>query len=172
MFEFILTSHISRYPEMKIQDVYKLIHQASMGSEHAISDLGEARTWLEQELNELGEGPQEPVKDPISVDENILRVHLRPYMTAGGKPEALLEAFIRTAKESQGDTHLLEQYWDVAAQLAKESKLPFPASEMEIFFESLKAQGFPAMHHSLGYKRKYRPAYRVVKADFLPQCSH
>jgi len=171
MIEFILTSHISRYPEMKIWDVYKLIHQASMGSEHAISDPGEVRAWLEQELNELGEGPQEQVRDPISVDGNILRVHLRPYMTAGGKPEALLEAFIRTAKEFQGDAHLLEQYWDVAVQLAKESKLPFPASEMESFFDSLKTQGFPAVHHSLDYKRRYRPAYRVVKAEFLPRFS-
>ena len=167
MFETIIISHIGRYPEMKMQDVYKLIHQASMGSEHAIPSLDDVRTWLEHELNELGEGPQEPVKDPISIDGKILRVHLRPYIAAGGKPEALLEAFIRTAKEFQGDTHLLEQYWDIALQLAKEHKLPFPASDMNSFFEPLKTQNFPAVHHSLVYKKKYLPAYRVVKADFL-----
>jgi hypothetical protein len=168
MFESVLSSHISRYPEMKIQDVYKLIYQAAMGSEHAISNLGEARAWLERELNELGEGGQEPIKDLISVDGNILRVHLRSYIAANGNLETLLKAFVRTAKEFQGDTHRLEQYRGIALQLAKENELPFHASELESYFDALKTQGYPAVHHSLEYKKKYSPAYRVVKADFLP----
>lgn len=167
LFESILLSHIVRYPEMKIMDVYKLIHQASMGSEHIVSRLDSVRAWLERELNELGEGPREPVKDPISSDGKILRIHLRSYIAAGGTTEELLKAFIRTAEEFHGDARLLEHYWDIALQLAKENKLPFLASEMKIFFEPLKTQSFPAVHHSTEYKKRYLPAYRVVKENFF-----
>jgi hypothetical protein len=35
MIETVLHSHIARYPALQIQDLYKLLHQAAMGSEHA-----------------------------------------------------------------------------------------------------------------------------------------
>ena len=36
--DIVLPAHFSRYPAMKIQDIYKLIHQAALGSEHAVSN--------------------------------------------------------------------------------------------------------------------------------------
>jgi len=88
---------------MQIQDVYKLLHQAAMGSEHAVSNPESARGWLIRELAEMGEGVPEPLIDPISPDDEIVRVHMRPYVAAGYDPDLLLDAFIRTANEYRGD---------------------------------------------------------------------
>jgi hypothetical protein len=147
---------------MQIQDVYKLIHQAALGSEHTISSHEDARTWMERELAEMSAGHDEPVIDPISDDGQILRVHLRPFIVQGGDPETLLNAFIRTANEYRGDVQTLKNYWNIAASLGY-----FPAAEMEDFIQSMQAQGYPAVHHSPEYERLYRPAYRVVWRKFL-----
>src|SRR5262249_47815609 len=67
-----LTAHpLRRYPRMELADVYKLLHQAAMGSGHAIEDPAEARAKLEEELTHLGEGPDDPVADPISPDGKV-----------------------------------------------------------------------------------------------------
>jgi len=156
IFETILRDHFARYPAIQVQDVYKLIHQAALGSEHAIADPKSAREWMERELAEMGPGPDEPVVDPISGDGEIVRVHLRPFIAGGGDSDALLDAFIRTANEFGGDKSMLESYWKIAMSMH------FSHAEMDAFIEPLRAQDYPAVHHSEAYEREYRPAYRVV----------
>jgi len=40
----ILAAHVKRYPRLGIQDLYKLVYQGAMGSEHASSDPAQMRT--------------------------------------------------------------------------------------------------------------------------------
>ena len=120
-FETILREHFARYPSMQIQDVYKLIHQAALGSEHAISRSESARKWMERELAEMGEGSDEPAVDPISEDGQIVRVHLGPFVAQGGNPETLLDAFIRTANEYRGEVQVLKNNWKIAAGIGNYS---------------------------------------------------
>jgi len=147
---------------MQIRDVYKLVHQSALGSEHAISSLESARNWMERELAEMGEGTDEAVLDPISEDGQIVRVHLRSFVAGDGDPEALLDAFIRTANEFHGDVRILKNYWDIATCIGYYSH-----AEMDDFIQSMQAQDYPAVHHSPEYERLYRPAYRVVWRKFV-----
>jgi hypothetical protein len=160
--EAVLTDHAARYPAMQMQDLYKLIYQAALGCEHAISDLQAARKWLEREIAETEPDSSEPVLDPISDDGQIVRVHLQPFLAAGGRPEALLQAFIRTASEYRGDVKVLEHHWNIAAGLGV-----YPAAEMSAFIQSMKKLAYPVVHHSPEYRHLYRPAYRVVWVRFL-----
>ena len=162
MFEPVLRNHLARYPAMQIRDVYKLIHQAAMGSEHAVSNIEGVRKWMERELAEIGDGIDEPLIDPISEDGQILRVHLRPFVAQGGDPEMLLNAFIRTANEFHGVVDVLKKYWNVATGIDF-----FLSAEMDEFIESMRAKNYPAVHHSPDYERLYRPAYRVVWQKFI-----
>lgn len=160
-FAVILGAHIERYPDMQIQDVYKLMHQAAMGSEHAVESQEYARAWMFRELSEMGVGQMEPVIDRISDD--IVRIHLRPFVAGGGDVEALLTAFIRTANEYRGNFELLESYWENSSHL-----LSYSASEVNAFIKIKRAEGFPAVHHSAVFENNYRPAYRVIWKAFLP----
>lgn len=164
MFEEILRFHLDRYPEMQIQDVYKLLHQAALGSEHAVSKPELARNWLTRELAEMGEGPAEPLIDPISPGGGIVRIHLRSFVAAGYDSDLLLDAFIRTANEYQGEAYLLERYWQAAVEIAT-----FPKLKMNKFFHSMQAKYYPAVHHSSKYENLYRPAYRVVATVCFPE---
>ena len=167
LIESTITSHFTRYPAMQLTDVYKLIHQAAMGSEHAVRDIESARNWLTRELAEMGEGPDEPLREPLSDETGIIRVHLRPYIASGGDPAKLLDAFIRTANQHKGQVGLLETYWQAAVSLAESGQIPFSVDEMRSFIIPLAAQGFPAVHHSSEYQKLYRPAYRVVHGSLL-----
>jgi hypothetical protein len=160
MFESILQSHFNRYPEMQIQDIYKLIHQAALGSEHTVANRHEASTRLEHEIMNMGDEDAEPTIDPISEDRQIVRVHLRPFLVQNGDLETLLTAFIRTANEYRGDEQTLKKYWDIASCSGI-----FPRAAMEDFIQSM--QGYPAVHHSAIYTQRYRPAYRVILQKYL-----
>ncbi len=163
----ILTSHFTRTPAMQPQDVYKLLFQAALGSEHAVDDVQSVRIWLAREVSEMGGGPDDQLFDPISPDGQILRVHLRPYLRSGKDPEALLKAFIHTANEWHASTESLKILGAEAACLLQAGTSPFPLEDFEAFFSRLENQGFPAVHHSEEYIRLYRPAYRVVARQFL-----
>jgi hypothetical protein len=163
----ILRDQIGRYPQMQPVDLYKLLHQASLGSEHAVPGESGVRAWLERELAGLGEGPEEPEIDVIAPGGEIVRVHLRPYLAAGGDPERLLEAFARTAREFVGSKERLRRWGEAAERIAQERLLPFAADELGRLLRDREEEGFPAAHHSRLYQALYRPAYRVVAAAFL-----
>lgn len=165
----ILIDQARRYPRWALEDLYKLVHQAAMGSEHAVTDETHARAWLVRELADLRSGPDEPLLDPISADGLIVRVHLRPFVRVGLDSEALLAAFLRTGKEFRGSTERIEESFSEAGSLAREGLLAFGVADVRGLVARMRAVGFPAVRHSAVFQVEYRPAYRVVARAFLPR---
>ena len=168
-FRQILTSHLTRTPAMQVQDVYKLLHQSVLGSEHAVHDEQAARDGLERELAEMGDGPDDPLFDPLPPDGHMLRVHLRPFHQTGMNPETLLRAYIQTANEWHGSPEKLKEYGLAAAQLVKAETGFIRLAETKAFFAKMETQDFPAIHHSEIYKLLYRPSYWVVASQFMKE---
>jgi hypothetical protein len=164
----IAMNQLERYPLLEVRDLYKLAYQAALGSEHAVSDPAAARAWLEEEIDALGPGPPDPQFDPISPDGAVLRVHLRPFLAEGGDPERLLQAFLESANAHDGSLERLQIYWRWSIELAAQGFIPLEPGEMEAFFEAMRAESFPAVHHSQTFEQAYHPAYRVVLADIFP----
>jgi hypothetical protein len=164
----LLGQHLQRYPHLELADIYKLLHQAAMGPGHAVSGLAAARTWLETEAAGLGDGPDDPIADPISPDGRLARVHLRPYVAAGYGLEQLAEAFVETAQTYARAPDKLVKFCGCLGDLAAAGGIPFAREEVERYFESIAAQGYPVVHHSPTYRDEYRPAYRVVALETLP----
>jgi len=164
----ILIAHATRYPHWALDDLYKLIHQAALGSEHAVSDEAHARERLTQELAGLGPGLEELLIDPISPASDVVRVHLRPFVRLRLEGEQLLDAFIRTAREFHGSADRVVEYANTAADLAREGLLRFDGDGVTEFVARMKEAGFPAVHHSPAFEAEYRPAYRVVARHKLP----
>ena len=163
----IVINHLARYPAMTIQDIYKLVYQGCFGSEHAVVDRAQAQKWLIQEIRELGNGPDEPIIDPISPDGHIVRVHLRPFLSSGGKPDQLLEAFLRTAREHVGGQETMTKYWESTSGIIGTSELPFSAEDLQEFGLKMQELNYPSTHHSEQFRQIYRPAYRVIDKAFL-----
>ncbi len=164
----LLAHHFQRYPRMELADVYKLLHQAAMGPGHAIDDPRSARDKLEAELAQLGEGPDEPIADPISPDGKLARIHLRPYLAAGHSASILFDAFVQTGHSHPATPERLEKFCACLGDLAGSGGIPFPRDEVERYVRAIAGRAYPVMHHSDAYRAAYHPAYRVVGLDLLP----
>jgi hypothetical protein len=165
----ILINHGQRYPYWAIEDLYKLIYQAAMGNEHAVTEENRVQDLLSQEIAGLIDGPVEPLIDPISADHRIVRVHLRPFIDLGLNQGVLVNAFIMTARHFPGSLNSLSEYARIALQLTQEGVLPFAAEQFSGYIADQRAKSYPPVHHSPLYTEKYRPAYRIVARETLPK---
>lgn len=167
-FQQIVMEHARRYPGWLAPDLYKLIHQAALGSGHALNEREEARTRLEQEIASLGDGPGEPLLDTISPDAKLLRVHLRPLVLQGLAPDALLEAFLNTANLFRGERRVLLANIVQAIELTDNDLIHIRLHDFTRYLKLVSSAGYPAVHHSEEFTLAYRPAYRVVAREYLP----
>jgi hypothetical protein len=163
----LLASHLQRYPQMELEDIYKLLHQAAMGPEHALHDASAVRARLLTEAQALGTGPDDPILDPISPDGRLARVHLRAYLAQGKALDDLANAFIQTAAACPPAPDKLAKFCDCLGDLAAVGGIPFERVPVERFFGELQQRGYPAIRHSDTYRTRYRPAYRVVAVELL-----
>lgn len=161
-FRNIMDHQLVLYPEMEIQDLYKLVYQGVMGSGHAISSEESAENWLREEIvSSTCSGIMEELYEEISPDGRVLRVNLRPYMAAGGDTDRLLTAFIRTGREYRGSNEELVYWWEFLSGL--QSK--FTKEQLAEYMDDRQREYFPAVHHSEKYRQLYFPFYRVTLRD-------
>jgi hypothetical protein len=165
----LVREHVERYPRLEAADVYKLLHQATMGSEHYVVDREMAADWLTREMSGLGTGPEEPLVDPLGRAVGTVRIHLRPFLDRGGDPDRLLDAFVGTVTAVAPRPDALECALDAASGLTVSGELPFETTEFVTYVDERRAAGFEAVHHSEEFGRLYRPAYRVIARELVAE---
>jgi hypothetical protein len=163
----LLDRQLLRYPVMEIQDLYKLLYQAAMGSEHVLSEFAAARSRIQDEINSFTGGGNVRCES-ISPDGTIFRIHLRPFAENPDHLDAIGEAFVLTYRSSEGSTARLRLFWSAVEQICSAGHLPFEPFQLRQFFFQQEDNHFAAVHHSSRYHKAYRPAYRVVSSQYLP----
>ena len=163
----LLSAHLSRYPAMQLDDIYKLLHQAALGPGHALDNPAAARKRLDEEITALGEAPPELLQDVISPDGRLGRVHLRSYLASGGSVDALHHAFVETANSYPASADKLAKFCGCLGDLAAAGGIPFAREEVVAYFDRIARASYPVVHHSRMYTDAYKPAYRVVAVDYL-----
>ncbi|MCZ7538484.1 MAG: hypothetical protein M5U29_00870 [Anaerolineae bacterium] len=113
----LIRTHLARYPQMQIADIYKLLHQAAFGPGHLVASKKAAREWLEHEAGRISPSAEEALLESAHPDAQIVRLHLRPYLAAGGGLKPLLEAFVRSAEQVRGDARQMAAWWQVFESL-------------------------------------------------------
>lgn len=165
----ILIDHARRYPAWQIEDLYKLLLQASRGAEHVALNRESARRRMDEEFASLVDGPVEPLLDPIAPSGIYVRVHLRAFATLDLNPDHLVNAFITSMENLPHSRDGYAGFSSVAAALCREGLLPFIEPKVTSFLEGMQAASLPAIHHSSVFVENYYPAYRVVESQFLPK---
>lgn len=148
---------------MTAQDVYKFLYQSAFGCAHLAPAKQEAQAELQAEYARLkpAETAVEPLDGPFArVPLGLLREGLDAGTLAG--------LFCASAEAAPVDKAAFRALLAAALRQAKQGALPFPAGALSEAFQSLAAQGFPAVRHSAVYRTAYRPAYRVIAQRFLP----
>ncbi len=158
----LIQQHQLRYPDWELADAFKLLHQAAMGSEHAVPDTLLPTRWMRREWATMGDGPLEPLVDTLGAGGTFVRIHLRAWRAAGGSPDSLTAAFIATAATFDPDTAQLRCAVDALTSLARAGSLPWRSGRVAAEARAWAARGYPAVEHSPRFEMEYRPAYRVV----------
>ena len=156
MIESTLKAHLKRYPDMQLSDVYKLLHQASIGPSHAISKRDSAFEWLEHEID-LYEGDG-PLIESITDDQSRVRLHLRPWRAAGGASDALVDAMIADGGPDGSMAETMATYWRDFSTMRHN----FPVRDVELFGTVHARMNWCAVGHSPEFIAAYQPAYRVL----------
>jgi len=157
--------HLGRYSEAGMLDVYKLLHQATFGPGHLITNRNSAREWLEQEAGLIVPSAEEALVESVHPDGDIVRIHLRPYFARETNLKPLLDAFVRSAEQIRGDPAIMSERWrlfESQCAPAGEFSGQFDPREVRLFGRTRAGENWPAVHHSPAYQRAYHPAYRVL----------
>jgi len=150
--------------KLQIEDAYKWTYQATRGGEHAAPDRGTAMKWLGAEWDSLTpELPGEDVWQPLCPDGSIGRLNLRPFRAAAGGRDALLNAFLDSARLFKSEPKSFISAWsEFGKRLKREPTWRITYQDWQRLDAQMKSKNYPAIHHSDAYNRALRPAYRIL----------
>ena len=157
----LLLEHAARYPQMRPTDAVKLIYQNEFGGGHLIRDEQACLQYLRREYDSIEKDPSLPRQE--SIGNGIVRVNL-----AALEEEALDQLgrdFIRSAAAHKGTQERFLAKLELLTDLVRQGLFPFSEEELREYLAAYEQQGYPPVSHSEAYRRAYRPAYRVIKAD-------
>ena len=164
----LLVSHTTRYPQMEIQDIYKLLYQGSMGSEHIVNSFEEFERDLIEEWDAVEANEDIPVWENIRPDGQLVRFYLAPHKARGGEIASLATLCFWSSSLFHGNTEDLKSGWDTIVKTCREKKFcNSTEEEIEEFDHWLRKYNFPPIHHTEAYRKSYNPAYRLLLRDFL-----
>jgi hypothetical protein len=162
---------------MRIQDVYKLLFQGSLGPYHIMLHLDYAFSELEREFNEIEttDSKKETLLETISINRHVVRVNLRPFKGRFDSINSLFTVIRQSTATFTPDREELLRLWNIFSTLVSENELDFDHQELTEFEKSIDPLNDTSIRHSREYREREKPSYRVVLksifSDFFPGSS-
>jgi len=129
-----------------------------------VTDDEGPRQWLDGEWPTVGKPmPGEPEIVELRPDGKLIRVNLRPFKARGGSKEGVLKVFVASAKAFKADKKSFILEWNALGLRLKShgiGRMRF--RDWHKLDKETKPLGYPAIDHSEGYEKAYKPAYRVM----------
>ena len=160
-----LKYHFLKYGKMTPQDTVKLIFQSEFGCGHMISDAESARRYLSRELSDTPRCGAISAVEPLG--GKAVRLHLAALPESLSE-ETVFQIFYQSSMMFSGSDQSFERKLGFVLPLIEEKYAPFTRAEYMSYLERYFREGGGAVHHSVPYASAYRPAYRVIHADFAP----
>lgn len=161
----LIRTHVQRYKEFEVKDIYRLLHQAVFGNGHPVRAVKAEREWLERESEIVTPDPKAALLENIHPDGQLVRLHLRPYLSAKGDLKKLLDAFVASSKAVTGDVATMEAYWRIVERMTApggEMASRFDGDTVKIIGRTRAQEHWPASHPSPNIVYAYKPIYRVL----------
>jgi hypothetical protein len=167
--ESLILYHRKLHPSLTVQDIYKLLFQSTMGPAHIMKNKDKAISLLNQELNslDLKFKKNEILVEPISIDEKVVRINLRPFKRKMLDVKLLFYTIEKTSGLFVKNQQKLDYYWETFKQLVQEKKLDFDSNNILSLEKRLSSQHNGLLTHSRIYRHKEKPSYRVVLIDIF-----
>ncbi|MDR0812271.1 MAG: hypothetical protein LBN23_08415 [Paludibacter sp.] len=163
--ENALAAQLERFPESRLQDIYKNFYQDCFGTGHAISDTAMVFRYLANELQNAA--PSDfPKIEKLGWRNNFVRISIDALRDGAIDTAALVNAFVQSASLiNPADTANWTNEWHTVCQIIEEKHLPVKdyTTDKAAMDSILRLHPKAAFHHSAAFNQHYNPHYRVVK---------
>ncbi len=164
----LIEHHQSSKRDLQVQDVYKLLYQAHFDVGYILTDTAAVVSYLLAELGSLDITiGDESLVERISTSGKMVRINLRPFKNGEFQPDLLVQLMFRSAGAVKVDTSQFYREWNEFRSLVRFEVLEFPAKEVEQWNRQVIAGKLEPVHHSEKYRQANKPAYRVVRREFI-----
>lgn len=161
----ILTDHIRAYPKMQLVDAVKLLYQNEFGPGHMLPDRAFAYQRLASECltaNALPAG----FDCFIDIGNGLVRYNIGCIEASGISLNTVNNCFCLAANTVKGSMQSFIAQLDALEKMCDSGELPFEPGYARHFIKRYIKDGCPQVHHSIEYKKAYKPAYRVMLETF------
>lgn len=155
-----LREQARRCPAMKEQDIVKFVFQAMLGVGHLLSSRGAVTAYAAREMEPLPAEAGEPLYEMLS--PSWCRLNLRAAKARAFTP-SVIAGLMGSAAEPV--TFTRQDVLDFCVKLNQTGE--FPVIGPEALAPVLDDAWLPS--HSEAYRAQYRPAYRVIPAEWIPR---
>ncbi len=165
----LLTGHFKKYPLLELRDLFKYLYQSAFGCEHMAPSPETAAEYIRRENDATSDiSDNEPPKEALidRLDGGFSRVHL-VCLKLGIDAETLGRFFCLSAGAQTNGKDELEKKLSVAREMISDGTLPFSLADFDREMSAWRDLGYPPIHHSDTFRKKYRPAYRVIANEYI-----
>ena len=161
----ILEKHSTIYPDMQPQDVVKLIYQSEFGGGHIISDEASSLENLKKEFLNVSYDEKTPICEDIGKD--VCRLNLSSFNSDSVLLSTINRIFVLSSVKKHGDIASFKEKLDTLRMLADLNIFLFSPHSLYEYLDEYEKAGYPVVSHSAIYRKKYRPAYRVILKKYM-----
>ena len=166
--ETAVSTQLGRFPESRLQDLYKSFFQDRFGPGHLIADRESALRYILTELEEADTLMGQET-ELCGWQGNYVRVNLSVISDGKMTADEMVDALMASAKEvTKDDIERWKTEWaQIEAIIEKNHpNIPDLAEDKAKIKEMLDA-GQYACHHSPAYEAAYHPHYRIILTSLL-----
>lgn len=164
--ETAVSTQLERFPESRLQDLYKSFFQDRFGPGHLIADRASALNYIRSELAEA-DTLMGPETELCGWQGNYVRVNLSVIADGMMTAEEMTDALMASAKEVTEDDmeHWKKEWAQIEAIIEKNHPIIPDLAEDKAKIREMLEAGQYACHHSPAYETTYHPHYRIILAS-------
>ncbi|NMC57315.1 MAG: hypothetical protein GYA50_08855 [Eubacteriaceae bacterium] len=161
----ILINNYKKYPQMQIEDFYKLIYQNEFAGGHLIDDAEGSYKYLKEEFSSLNKHDK---SNSIFEDigNGLVRIYLNSLSDTAISLSTVNKFFVNTANFVMGSKENFEEKLNIFLKCCREGILPYDIKKASYFLDEQKRKGYMHISHSEEYRKAYQPSYRVIKKEY------
>ncbi len=160
----ILRHQLQKTPCIAPCDAVKLLYQQAFGCGHLLADPSDCIQHITNEIGALDGFHSAQIAEFIG--HGLCRLNLN-HQDVASLPPSLIEKMMRITQDVlTPDQARFESSLHTLQAVADTNVLPFDGASLAHYLKHYRSQGFPLVSHSQMYRDAYKPAYRVVLADF------
>ncbi|MBL7066356.1 MAG: hypothetical protein ISS29_00645 [Candidatus Marinimicrobia bacterium] len=160
--ESLIKMHLMHYPDMQVDDIYKLVYQGVLGPGHLGTDFQKILNYLNREMSQTEATQQIKLVENIAPDSSYIRINLKRFKYDGLSSDKLAAIITKSARNSPENIEPFRDIWIGIAKRVESGKLSIDQGAFAKFNQYIIENNYPVIHHSRDYIEKYSPSYRVV----------